>query len=68
MKYQPMLSVAGSPFEPIGLPLHSRAVAECIAEGRARGFRCRTEWYVEEIPDASPDTSATAGLAAPVAD
>lgn len=68
MKYQPMLSIAGSPFEPVGEPLHSRAVAECIAEGRARGFRCRTEWYIEEIPDASPDTSVLAGPADTLAD
>lgn len=67
MKYQPMLSVAGGPFEPVGLPLNSKAVAETIAEGRARRLRCRTDWYVEEINEDS-DSSSTVQPADSLAD
>lgn len=51
MKYQAMLSIAGGPYEPVGLPTEDKAEAQIIAEMNALEWNCRTDWYIESPED-----------------
>lgn len=62
MKYQPMFSVAGGPFEPLGEQVDTKRAAEHIAQEECHNWNCRVDWFIATTEDKSNERDCLQNL------